>query len=124
MDVICVSNFNAVDTFITKIFEECKKYSSNVKLVLQQDHHLNHGSLSFYNSKFSESLVVVVDGSGSEIKDNMVEVESVFVFNQEKNTLIYKNTVESFSSWDFPWGKVGVGGLYDMDFSVNWEYSR
>lgn len=114
LDVICVSNFNAVDTFITKIFEECKKYSPNVKLDLQQDHHLNHASLSFYNSKFDESLVIVVDGSGSEIKNNMVEVESVFIFNKEKNTLIYKNLVESFSSWDFPWGKVGVGGLYDM----------
>lgn len=114
LDVICVSNFNAVDTFITKIFEECKKYSPNVKLNLQQDHHLNHASLSFYNSKFDESLVVVVDGSGSEIKDNMVEVESVFIFNKEKNTLIHKNVVKSFSSWNFPWGKVGVGGLYDM----------
>ena len=43
-----------------------------------------------------------------------MEVESVFTFNREKNTLIYKNVVESFSSWDLPWGKVGVGGLYDM----------
>lgn len=116
VDIICISNFNPPqgDEFISTIFNECKKYNLDVKLVLQQDHHLNHASLAFYNSKFDESLVVVVDGSGSEIKDNLVEVESVFVFNREKNTLIYKNVVESFSSFDFPWGKVGVGGLYDM----------
>jgi carbamoyltransferase len=116
LDAICVSNFNPPqgDEFILTIFKKCKKYSPNIKLIIQKDHHLNHASLSFYNSKFDESLVVVVDGSGSEIKDNMVEVESVFVFNREKNILIYKNIVESFSSWDFPWGKVGVGGLYDM----------
>jgi carbamoyltransferase len=116
VDITCISNFNPPqgDEFISTIFNECKKYNSDVKLVLQQDHHLNHASLAFYNSKFDESLVVVVDGSGSEIKDNLVEVESVFVFNREKNTLIYKNVVESFSSFDFPWGKVGVGGLYDM----------
>jgi carbamoyltransferase len=116
LDIICVSNFKPPqgDKFITTIFEECKKYNSNVKLTLQQDHHLNHASLAFCNSKFDESLVVVADGSGSEIKDNLVEVESVFVFNRQKNTLIYKNVVESFSSFDFPWGKVGVGGLYDM----------
>jgi carbamoyltransferase len=109
LDIICVSNFNPPqgDKFITTIFEECKKYNSNVKLVLQQDHHLNHASLAFCNSKFDESLVIVADGSGSEIKDNLVEVESVFVFNRQKNTLIYKNAVESFSSFDFPWVKLG-----------------
>jgi len=116
LDILCVSNFNPPqgDKFILTMFEECKKYSSNIKLVLQQDHHLNHASIAFYNSKFDKSLVVVADGSGSEIKDNVVEVESVFLFSEEKNTLIHKNVVESFSSCDFPWGKVGVGGLYDM----------
>ena len=116
VDVICISDFNSPQKsgFITTIFQECKKYNSDVKLILQQDHHLNHASIAFYNSKFDESLVIVADGSGSKIEDNMVEVESVFAFNREKNTLIYKNVVESFSSLDLPWGKVGVGGLYDM----------
>jgi len=116
LDVLCVSDFNPLedDKFTSTIFKICKKYNSDVNLVLQQDHHLNHASLAFYNSKFDQSLVVVADGSGSRIIDNLVEVESVFVFNGEKNTLIHKNVVESFSSFDFPWGKVGVGGLYDM----------
>ena len=116
IDIICISNFNPPqgDNFIVTIFEECKNHNPNIKLVLQQDHHLNHASIAFYNSKFDESLVIVADGSGSKIEDNLVEVESVFTFNREKNTLIYKNVVESFSSWDLPWGKVGVGGLYDM----------
>lgn len=94
LDVICVSNFNAVDTFITKIFEGCKKYNPNIQLVLQQDHHLNHASLAFYNSKFNESLVIVVDGAGSTVRDNLIEVESVFSFNRDKNTLIYKNVIK------------------------------
>jgi len=116
VDIICISDFNPPQKsgFITTIFEKCKKYNSNVKLALEQDHHLNHASLAFYNSKFDESLVVVADGSGSEIRDNIVEVESVFLFNREKTTLIYKNAIESFSSFEFPWGKVGVGGLYDI----------
>lgn len=116
VDVICISNFKPPqgDKFITTIFETCKKYNSDVDLVLQQDHHLNHASISFYNSQFDESLVIVADGSGSEINDGLVEVESVFIFNQEKNTLIHKNVVKSFSSFDLPWGEVGVGGLYDI----------
>ena len=116
IDIICISDFNSPQEngFISTIFETCKKYNSDVNLLLQQDHHLNHASLAFYNSQFDESLVIVADGSGSEIKDGFVEVESVFVFNQEKNTLIHKNVVKSFSSFDLPWGKVGVGGLYDI----------
>jgi carbamoyltransferase len=116
VDIICISDFNSPQEngFITTIFETCKKYNPDANLILQQDHHLNHASLAFYNSNFDESLVVVADGSGSEIKDGLVEVESVFIFNQEKNTLIHKNVVESFSSFDLPWGKVGVGGLYDI----------
>lgn len=116
IDVICISNFNTEDEFISKIFEESKKYHSDVKLDIQSDHHLNHASLAFYNSKFEESLVIVVDGAGSTIEDNLVEVESVFFFNNEKNTLIYKNVIEEFSPFDLPWESnvFSVGGLYDM----------
>lgn len=118
VDVLCISDFNPSqkDKFVPIIFEECKKYNSNTRLMMQSDHHLNHASLAFYNSGFDESLVVVADGSGSTIKDNLVEVESVFSFNREKNTLIYKKAVEKFSAFDLPWGKndFGVGGLYDM----------
>jgi carbamoyltransferase len=106
IDVLCISNFNTYDEIILKIIKKCKKYNSNVKLMMQSDHHLNHASLAFYNSGFDESLVVVVDGSGSTIKDNLVEVESIFLFNQEKNDLIYKNVIEESS--------FGVGGLYDI----------
>jgi carbamoyltransferase len=106
IDVLCISNFNTHDEIVTEIFEQCKKYNPNVKIVMQSDHHLNHASLAFYNSGFDESLVVVADGSGSTIKDNLVEVESVFSFNREKNDLIYKNIVEKSS--------FGVGKLYDI----------
>ena len=97
------------NNFINKI-----KTLFKSKLIISKVHHEDHAYISFFNSKFDESLVIVADGSGSKIEDNLVEVESVFTFNREKNTLIYKNVVESFSSWDLPWGKVGVGGLYDM----------
>jgi carbamoyltransferase len=98
LDVVCVSNFNWPDQLISLIFEVCKVHNSNVQLVLQQDHHLNHASHSFYNSKFDESLVVVVDGAGSNVKDNLWEVESIFSFKGEKNTLIHKNFIRELPS--------------------------
>jgi carbamoyltransferase len=116
LDVISISNFNTKDAIILEIFEECRKYNSNVKLILQQEHHLNHASLAFYNSGFDKSLVVVVDGAGSTINDNLVEVESVFLFDQEKNTLIYKNIIEDSNPFDLFWedSTFGVGKLYDI----------
>ena len=116
LDVVSISNFNTKDAIILEIFEECKKYNSNINLILQQDHHLNHASLAFYNSGFDKSLVVVVDGAGSTIKDNLVEVESVFLFEQEKNTLIYKNIIEDSNPFDLFWedSTFGIGKLYDI----------
>lgn len=103
LDIICVSDFKPPqgDTFISTIFNEGKKHNPNLKLILQQDHHLNHASLAFYNSKFNKSLVIVVDGAGSKVRDNLLEVESIFVFNKEKNTLIYKNVIKDVLTSDF-----------------------
>ena len=106
ISILCISNFNTHNDIISTIFEECKKYNPNVNLIIQSDHHLNHASLSFCNSGFDESLVVVVDGAGSTIKDNLVEVESIFLFNRRGCDLIYKNVVEESS--------FSVGGLYDI----------
>ena len=108
--VICISDFLSKTTsqapydlqFITPLFEEGKKHNPNLKLILQTDHHLNHASLAFYNSKFDESLVVVVDAVGNYVRDNKLETESVFSFNRQKNTLIYKNVIkDKFGPDDF-----------------------
>ena len=116
IDIVCISNFNTDDTLTGEIYDYCKSHHPNVKLVIQSNHHLNHASHAFVNSGFDESLVVVVDGSGSTIKDNLVEVESVFYSNKDKTTLLYKNTVEQFDPSDLPWGEYifSVGWLYDM----------
>lgn len=101
LNAICISNFNYPDKLITKLFETCKEYNPKVKLILQQDHHLNHASLAFYNSKFDDSLVVVVDGAGSRVKDNLLEVESVFYFYGRKKIVLHKNLVKDLLSSEF-----------------------
>ena len=103
LDVICISDFEGFfkyndsndDPIIRDIFNESRKHNPNLKLIFQSNHHLNHASHAFYNSKFDESLVVVVDGIGGSVTDNLVEVESIFSFNRQKNTLIYKNVIKS-----------------------------
>ena len=124
-----MSNFNYPDRLITTLFETCKEYNPKVKLILQQDHHLNHASLAFYNSKFDDSLVIVVDGAGSRVKDNLLEVESIFYFYGRKKILLHKNLVKDLLSSEFSKQKFlelwtananpdknifGIGSLYNI----------
>ena len=132
MDTLCVSTFNDVltieGTIISTIFDYYKKYNENLNLIINSDHHLNHAYQSFHNSQFDKSIVVVVDGSGSLVEKNLVEVESIFLFNKKGHKLLYKNVVENFSSSSSLWDKkfkeistqydhkniFGIGGLYDI----------
>jgi len=66
---------------------------SNVKNIIDvsDDHHLQHASLAFYNSGFSEAAVLVVDGGGSTIGETQ-ELESIFYASYPDNfTPVYKN---------------------------------
>lgn len=119
LDVICISNFNHPDELISILSDEvCKVHNPNVQLVLQQDHHLNHASLSFYNSKFDESLVLVIDGAGSNVKDNLWEVESIFSFKGETNKLLYKNYISDVPSEYAPEKILNRWITHDHDINV------
>lgn len=139
IDYICVSNFNVRDegaenAFINidRVCKIFKKENPDLKIIKRENHHANHAYPAFYNSNFEESLVVVIDGNGSLVfqQEDMhfVEVESVFKFNRNEHSLIYKNVVDYKRSdsllWDSKIRKVefdkydhknifGIGMLYD-----------
>jgi carbamoyltransferase len=61
-------------------------------------HHTTHAFCSFTNSNFKESLVIVVDGSGSKInplnsQEIIAETESVYYFNFFNYQNLYKSFV-------------------------------
>ena len=49
--------------------------------VLCDNHHLQHASLAFYNSGFTNAAVIVVDRNGTDYKGYMRESESIFIAN-------------------------------------------
>jgi carbamoyltransferase len=100
IDYIIISGGNY--KFINKI-----QTLFNSKLIISREHHKNHAYISFVNSGFEESLVIVVDGSGCcvDIGRNLFETESVFLFQKNDLKLIYKNIVEFAYSLDLPWDK-------------------
>lgn len=46
---------------------------------ISHEHHLQHASLSFYNSRFDRALIFVIDRNGSFLNLNCRESESVFI---------------------------------------------
>jgi carbamoyltransferase len=56
-------------------------------------HHLSHAGISFYNSGFDKSLVVVVDGEGSKFEDVVSECESVYIASYPVN---FKPIIKNF----------------------------
>lgn len=57
-----------------------KTFGCPVK-TLCNSHHLQHASLAFYNSGFSNAAVIVVDRNGTDYKGYMRESETIFVAN-------------------------------------------
>jgi len=58
---------------------------------LSFDHHKQHASLAFYNSGFTESAVIVADGSGS-FHDGLLEAETIFHAKYPSEFIpVYKN---------------------------------
>jgi len=64
------------DTFSAYVYKKFKLPLSFVNKDLP--HHRNHAALAFYNSNFTDALVVVVDRNGSIRLDNTREAESVY----------------------------------------------
>ena len=65
-----------------------------------KSHHLNHASISFYNSGFDRALVLVVDAMGSRLEStNLYECESLYIASYpDKFDKIYANYVRQYET--------------------------
>lgn len=74
--------------------EIVKKIQKNkIEIIdLYNKHHLQHASLSFYNSGFEKASVIVIDRNGSLLEDSARESETIFYVEYPYNFKeIYKN---------------------------------
>jgi carbamoyltransferase len=67
--------------------------TNNIEIInLENDHHLQHASLAFYNSGFDEANVLVVDRNGSMFFEGCRESETIFYASYPDNfKILYKN---------------------------------
>jgi carbamoyltransferase len=118
-----------LSNFFKSFFKSYKKKYKNIpKILFNFDHHTSHAYLSFHNSGFDESLVMVVDGHGGYVNDNLTEVESLYKFNSSEHELLYKNCIPNPYPYEFLWVKenkyrhekydckntISIGILYDI----------
>jgi carbamoyltransferase len=63
---------------LTWLFYLQKKTGLKQIIDLSRNHHLQHASLAFYNSGFSDAAVIVIDRSGSIYAEKIRESETIF----------------------------------------------
>jgi len=118
-----------LSNFFNSFFRLYKKnYKNTPQILFNFDHHTSHAYLSFYNSGSDESLVMVVDGHGAFVNENLTEVESLYKFNSSGCELLYKNCIPNPYPYEFLWIKenkyshkkyecknnISIGILYDI----------
>ena len=153
IDVLCWSNFNQnpynnlLGDFLQNSQYWGKKYNPNLKIISSSNHHQYHAYQTFYNSGFDEAAVVIVDGMGSNVYDNLnillpnpeppftlAEVESIFKFNRTKHELLYKNVLkrvdyDCLESDEHPvretlWDEEFDPELYSLQLPKEWEFKN
>jgi len=120
---------NSFQKFFNKFFNQyAKSYDNKPEILFNFDHHAAHAHISFYNSGFDKSLVVVVDGHGGFVSDDLTEVESLYEFSLDEYKLLYKNVVPNPNPYDDIWlrkntyshekydckNTISIGILYDI----------
>ena len=87
-----------------------KTFLNHPKVYFLDYHHLTHAASSFYNSKFSNSLSLVIDGSGTEYPGGKFETESAFLFQNNS----YKEVYKSYRSNDGKNDLVTLSKVYEL----------
>ncbi len=98
------------------------KDKSKIKYLTPSSHHLMHAYNAYYQSKFTESIIVVVDSfSGKDLtkKDDKGVYETIFYAKNNEIKEIYKRE-------KLP-GEMGIGALYQffcklLDFNTKLSY--
>ena len=104
---------NLVQKFYNR--QNCKD-QKQISYDLYFEHHNYHAACGFYNSGFEESAVLVVDGMGNYINEDLHEVESVYTFKYPNKVKIHHvNVTNSFMNSDkhpFDRQPIGIGMIY------------
>lgn len=72
-----------------------RKFYPMLKITKVHDlHHPMHVTQTYFNSGFTNSLGIVIDGGGSIIKDKGIELDSIYTCSPHNIKYIYKNYVK------------------------------
>jgi len=81
------------EKYLNNLLEFISKLTTFTDVIdLSNKHHLQHASMSFYNSGFSDSAVIVIDRNGSDFMNSCREAETIFMASYPSNFIeVYKS---------------------------------
>jgi carbamoyltransferase len=107
-----------------------KNYLNNINFNASDylPHHINHAAISFYNSGFNKSLVIVIDGFGKGflLKNNkkLHESESIYVAEYPaKFKLIYKHLTYVDGYVNYEEG-IPEETFFDFEYELEYEFCK
>jgi predicted NodU family carbamoyl transferase len=77
---------------IEKIKEKIKYFKYQELIFDDYNHHLYHAYCGFYNSGFDEAICFSLDASGAILKNDEIEIESIYYFSKKEEKELYKRT--------------------------------
>jgi carbamoyltransferase len=91
--VIIATHFLENYTYsIEKIKNKLQSLSHQELIFTDNEHHLYHAYSGFYNSGFKEAICFSVDASGAILKNDHIEIESIYYLNKKEEKELHKRT--------------------------------
>ena len=101
---VVIAGINANDAKLGYTLEDpfyalIRKFYPKLKFSsLSNLHHQTHCFQSFYNSGFKNSLGIVVDAGGSFVKNEGIEMDSIYICSIDSIDNVYKNFIKLYST--------------------------
>jgi carbamoyltransferase len=93
-DIVVISSHFIEDyTYSIETIKEKLKNIKYGKVICEENkHHLYHAYSGFYNSGFDEAICFSLDASGAILKNDEIEIESIYYFSKKEEKELYKRT--------------------------------
>jgi len=95
-DIIVISSHFIEDyTYSIETIKEKLKNIKYGKVICEENkHHLYHTYSGFYNSGFDKAICFSLDASGAILKNDEIEIESIYYFSKKEEKELYKKSRE------------------------------
>jgi len=110
---------------VKRVKEKIQNLSYDDLIVESERHHLYHAYSGFYYSEFDEAICLSIDGTGALLKNDDVEIESVYILKRDqKENRLYQRTRKFGEVLEGDTFEIHTARVADEYLSVGEKFSR